>query len=328
MLLLYLTVIQAVRGTVVSAETGLPLGYSVVELQPNIGQRFADSSGAFVFSAVSPGTYVLSVRQIAYTALDTQIVVRDNEATVVRVALRHLAVELPPITVTAAQCIHPGPPDPTDTALAAVFDQLQENARRAVLLADSYPFRYVLELSERTVNQRGDTGKPEVRRLHFYSEDHHPYAEGRVVEPAWGPWGDPQTTVVIHSAELQDLGNARFIANHCFRLAGLDTLAGDTLVRVDFEPAKRIGSPDMAGSAYLDRTTYELRYTTTSLTRPERSDMSDVRSMTFLTRFRNIAPGVPLQDSLRAVTIYRYGGDRAKIDTQRTLDIHFKRAPP
>src|SRR5206468_7615333 len=117
------------------------------------------------------------------------------------------------------------------------------NARRYELLAESYPFRYALEISERTVSQHGDTGKPEIRKLRFSSDDNHPYTVGRVVEPAWGPWGDPQTTLVIHSAELQDLGNPKFIANHCFRLAGLDTIAGDTLVRVDFEPAKRLGSP-------------------------------------------------------------------------------------
>ena len=48
--------------------------------------------------------------------------------------------------------------------------------------------------------------------------------------------------------------------------------------------------------------------------------------MRFLTRFHNIAPGVPLQDSLIVVTTYRQG-PRAKITTQRTLDIRFKRQP-
>jgi hypothetical protein len=49
--------------------------------------------------------------------------------------------------------------------------------------------------------------------------------------------------------------------------------------------------------------------------------------MTFRARFRDIAPGVPVQDSLTAITTYRYGR-RAKIDTQRTLDVRFLRRPP
>ena len=317
----------ALRGTVVSAESGQPLGYSIVTLHPNAGEQFTDARGTFAFTGLGAGTYLLSARQIGYTPLDTQMVIGDDGPTIVRVVLHHLAIELPPVTIAATPCTNPGAPDSSDAALLAVFDQLQENARRYALLADSYPFQYTLELSDRTVNQRGDTGKPEIRKLRFSNSDNRPYQIGRVVEPAFGPWGDPATTLVIHSADLQDLTNVDFIKHHCFRLAGTDTLAGDTLVRIDFEPAKRIATADMAGSAYLDPATYELRYTVTSLTRPDRSPMTDVRSMTFLTRFRNIAPSVPLQDSLAVVTTYRYGA-RAKIGTQRTVDVRFKRQLP
>ena len=316
----------SLRGTVVSAESGEPLGFSIVSLRPTGGRQFTDSAGAFAFTTTA-GRYVLSVRQIGYTPVDTEVVVRGDSTTVVRVALRHLAIELPPVTIAASQCTKPGRPDSSDAALRAVFDQLQENARRYELLVDSYPFRYDLELSLREVSQRGDTGRPDIRRLRFQSTDTHPYAVGRVVEPAWGPWGSPANVLVIRSADLEDLGNEDFIANHCFRLAGRDTIGGETLVRIDFEPAVRIGAADMAGTVFLDPTTYELRYTLTTLTQPHLSPLTDVKSMTFRTRFKNIAPGVPLQDSLTAVTTSRFGR-RTKIDTQRTVDVRFRRQPP
>ncbi|MGE5802938.1 MAG: carboxypeptidase regulatory-like domain-containing protein [Gemmatimonadota bacterium] len=317
----------SLRGTVISAETREPLGFTIVTLHPGLHTHFTDAAGVFSFGGVGAGTYLLSVRQIGYAPLDTQIVVRNDTGTIVDVALRRLAVEIPPVTAVAEWCANPGAPDSSDTALLAVFDQLQENARRYELLAERYPFQYVLELSERTVYPQGDTGKPYVRRLRFSSSDDQPYEVGRVVGPAWGPWGNPATVTVIQSAELDDFGNPTFIKNHCFRLAGLDSMGGEPLVRIDFEPAKTIVTADMAGSAYLHPTTYAVRYTMTSLTRPERSVLTDVRSMNFLTRFREIAPGVPLQDSLTVVTTYRHGR-RAKIDTQRTLDIRFKRPPP
>src|SRR5947208_5429703 len=65
----------SLRGIVVSAETGQPLGFSIVTLHPNAGRQFTDIVGAFAFVGTSPGSYVLSVRQIGYTPLDTQIVV-------------------------------------------------------------------------------------------------------------------------------------------------------------------------------------------------------------------------------------------------------------
>lgn len=243
-------------------------------------------------------------------------------------ALLLQGIDLPPVTVTAPQCTNPGRPDSSDAALLAVFNQLQDNARRFEQRADSYPFRYELELSQRTVSLRGDTSRPEIRRLHLSSSDTHPYAVGRVVEPGWGPWGRPEEVLVVHSADLQDLGNKTFVANHCFWLAGRDTIGGDTLIRIDFDPGPRIPSADIRGAAYLDPVSYELRYTTTSLTRPERSALTDVSAMTFRTRFRNIAPGVPLQDVLTVVTTYRYGR-RARIETQRTIEVRFrKQAPP
>lgn len=316
------------RGTVTSAATGQPLGYTIVTLHPYKDKQFTDARGMFAFAGTSAGSYLLSVRQIGYVPVDTPIVIRNDSPTTVRIALRPLAIELPPVTIAATPCTNPGPPDSSDALLLAVFEQLRENARRYEMLAESYPFQYTLELTDRAVYQRGDTGKPEVQKLRFSSHDDRLYQVGRVVEPAWGPWGNPANVLVIHSADLQDLGNANFIKNHCFWLAGADTIDGEALVRIDFQPAKRIGTADMAGSAYLHPVTYELRYTATSLTRPERSELSHVRSMTFLTRFRNIAPGVPLQDSLTAITTYRYGGKRASVSTQRTLDIRFKRRPP
>jgi hypothetical protein len=260
----------SLRGTVVSAETGQPLAFSIVTLHPSVGRQFTDAAGAFAFAGSKPGTYILSVRQIGYAPHDTQVVIGGDSTTMVRIGLRHLAIELPPVTIAAQQCTNPGRPDSSDAALRAVFDQLQENARRFELLAVSYPFQYELELVDREVNQRGDTSRPATRRLGFSSRDEHPYAVGRVVEPAWGPWGSPDSFVVIRSAELRDLGNADFIANHCFRLAGRDTIGGETLVRIDFEPAIRIGSADMAGAAFLDSTTYELRSP-----RPPSPDPSD-----------------------------------------------------
>ena len=317
----------ALRGTVIGAETGQPLGFSIVSLIPPASKRFTNATGAFAFPDVGAGKYVLSVRQIGYAPLDTPIVVRADSATTLVLRLRHLAIELPPVTIAATQCTNPGPPDSSDTALRAVFDQLQENSRRFELLADSYPFRYQLEQTVRYVNQRGDTGRPMTKRMWLSSSDNreHPYAVGRVVERGWGPWGDD--VLLIHSAALEDLGNPSFVANHCFRLAGRDTMGGETLVRIDFEPATRIPTADIAGAAYLDSITYRLRFTETTLTRPERSALTNVRDVRFRTRFRTVTHGIALQDSLTAITTYRFGQDR-RIETQRTLEVRFRRPLP
>lgn len=322
-LLLAVTQLQhpAVRGTITSAETGVGLGYTIVTLYPVSGRQFTDSSGVFGIEVAGPGTYVLSARQIGYAPLDTQIIVRSDTTVVVNVALKRLAIELPPVIVAALPCTEPGAPDSSNATLLNVFEQLQENARRYELLARSDPFRYDLEIADRIVNQRGDTGKPSRWRLHLSSFDTRTYQVGRVIEPASGPW-KVMATHLIRTTELSDLGNATFIANHCFTLAGTDTLGGQPLVRIDFEPATKITTADMAGSAYLDPETFQVRYTITSITRPEHSELADLQSIISFTRFGSIAPGVPLQDSLSVVTRYRFSRT-IKIQTQRTLDVRF-----
>jgi hypothetical protein len=326
MTLLSWIVLAQLGGTVVAAETHAPLGFTIVSLTPGGQKRFADPAGRFAFAGLQPGTYLLSARHVGYTPLDTQVVVRGDSAVTLRLALRHLAIELPPVTVAARpRCTTPGPPDPTTLALAAVFEQLQENARRFQLLSDSFPFEYRLEQTVREITSRGDTTRPIVATLRLDSRSERPYEVGRVVVPGWGPW--PRDVLVIRTPSLEEFGNAAFVKHHCFYLVGRDTIEGETLVRIDFEPAANLAWSDMAGSAYLDSVTYRLRYTESSLTHPERSELAHVATMVTRTRFRDLGRGIPVQDYLRAVTTYRSGG-RRRIEEQRTVDVRFRRRTP
>src|SRR3954470_7978624 len=92
-LLLSLVQVSSLRGTVVSAESGEPLGFSIVTLAATQARLFTDSAGTFSISDLRPGIYLLSVRQIAYAPLDTTIVVARDATTSVRLQLRHLAIE-------------------------------------------------------------------------------------------------------------------------------------------------------------------------------------------------------------------------------------------
>ena len=316
------------RGTVISAETREPLGLTIVTLYPGLGTQFTDAAGAFSFANVGAGTYLLSVRQIGYVPLDTQFVLHSDAPASLLLVLRRLAVELPVITVVGhPRCTKPGPPDREVTpALAAVFDQLMENARRLELLADSYPFRYRLERTQREVSQRGDSLRPAVDTLEFsQDETRRQYTPGFVVGPGSGPLSG---SIVVSLPTLHELADSRFHKNHCFRLAGRDTIEGQTLVRIDFEPAEDVGSPDLAGSAYLDSVTYALKFTESRLTRPERSELRGLRSLVARIRFRDIAPGIPLHDYLRAVWQYRSGSYLNRVETQRLLSVRFRRPLP
>src|ERR1700752_862278 len=328
--LLLLAVLQqsALRGTVISAETREPLGLTIVTLHPGLGTQFTDAAGVFSFLDVGAGTYLLSVRQIGYVPLDTQIVLRADLPTSLLVVMRRLAGQVPPVRVVrSGPCPQPGPPDrEVPPALAAVFDQLMENARRLQLLADSYPFHYRLERSQREVGHRGDSLRARIDTMEFdQNETRRRYRPGLVVTAGTGPFSG---YTVVTLASLHELGDGAFHESHCFRLAGRDTIEGEALVRIDFEPADNLPSADIAGSAYLDSVTYGLKFTETRLTHPERSELRDVRSVVARTRFRDIAPGIALQDYVRAVWRYRSGSRLTRVETQLLLGVRFRRPLP
>ena len=326
MLLLLTLSAQLLSGRVVSAETREPLGLTIVTVRPHGGKQFTDAAGGFAFPTVGVGTYVLSVRQIGYTPLDTQIVVPTGGLRLMLV-LRHLAVELPAITITGhTRCTHPGPPDRQATpALAAVFDQFLESARRLELLADSFPFRFLVERSLRDVRTSGDSLPLAIDTLDLESrETRRPYRPGQIVTEGYGPYRGR----IVSLPSLHEFGDSAFLSNHCFRLAGRDTIAGETLVRIDFEPHEGLRHSDVAGSAFLDSSTYALRYTETELTRPERAAIRGLRDLRARIRFRDIATGVVLPDHVRAVTRYRAGGVRSRVEVQTLLGIHYRRALP
>jgi len=100
-------------------------------------------------------------------------------------------------------------------------------------------------------------------------------------------------------------------------------------VRIDFEPHERLRASDVAGSAFLDSTSYQLRFTDTDLTRPERAGIRGIRELTARVRFREIASGIVLPLYVRAVTRYRSGGLRSRVETQWLLGVRFtRRLPP
>jgi hypothetical protein len=316
------------RGAVTAAETGEPLGFSIVQLVPNLGRQFTDRAGVFAFRSIPAGTYLLSVRQIGYTPFDSQLVIRAGGDLRLHVVLRHLAVELPAITITAqAKCTHPGPPDRVATpALATVFDELLENARRLELLADSYPFRMRLERAFRMVDKRGDTLGADIDTLLLESDEtQRPYRPGQVVTQGTGPFRDRR---IVSLPSLREFGDSVFLRYHCFRLAGRDTIEGETLVRIDFEPADHLSHPDVAGSAYLDSLTYQLRYTDSELTRPGRARIRSIRGLTARIRFRDVVPGIVLQEYVEAITTFRSGEFTSRVETQRFVGVQFKRPPP
>jgi hypothetical protein len=318
---------QSVRGDVRALETSLPLPFSTVVLQPGVTGRFTNDSGVFAFLDLARGDYRVVVRAIGYLPFDSVITVAD-EPIVLHVALRPLAIELPPVTVVATRaCLHPGPPArDSEPDLVAIFDQLRENAARYRLLSDAYPFQY---WTQRQVwdepSARGDSLVVDTMELR--SDARLLYKPGGLIVTQPGPRGKSER--VLRLPTVIDLADSVFHAAHCFTFAGVDNLGGEAQWRVDFLAAERLRVPDVAGSAWLDSATYVLRQLTFRLTRPERAVQS-LKTLEVTVTFGELFPSVtvPVHVVARSEARTRSRHAVTEHQEQRLLRVNFLHGVP
>ncbi len=324
----------AVRG-VVRSSLGDRIAYAVVAMEPGFPKRFTNDSGDFAFTRVAPGRYHLMARQVGYKPLDTTVVVTGDSALTVRLTLDHLVIELEQINVTAelaraerpSRCTAPGPPDPAKTPdLAAIFDQLRQNAERYWMMADSYPALYRVQRRRGYLDRDSVVSYSSTDTLELRTDARWHYAPGRLVSDM--PTGHGGTSLQVKLPTLPDLADSSFDANHCFRLVGLDTLQGETYVRVDFRPDEQLVEPDADGSAYLDPITYLIQHIRIQLTHPDRAYPGLV-NLVARVGFREIAPSLVLVGTVTSETASMQGTTLVRgREMQRLLSVHFLRPLP
>jgi hypothetical protein len=313
-----------VRGGVVSAESGDRIPHALVALPPRFGGRFAGEDGVFAFLDVAPGPVRLEVRQVGYQPWDSTLDVGD-EAVVVRVEMRRVTVRLAAITIAGdAACDSPGPPDAArEPGLSALFTDLHLNAERHRLLADEYRYRYRIERRITLELSDGSSATRLLDTLERRSEDRWRYRPGRVVTRPRG------RAPLVHLPELADLADPVFVANHCFRFAGMDSLGGGGLVRVDFSPAAALTTPDIGGSAWLDSAGHQLRRLEVRVTNPGLVH-AEIDALSAVVVFDEALSGLSLPRHLIGFTTWLVSPASrlvGQVEEQRRLSLTLQRPP-
>jgi hypothetical protein len=323
-----------ITGHIVVKGSDVGVSYSVIALRPGSTEQFTNEQGRFTLRDVRPGRVTLSVKRIGYSPLDTTISLRASETVDLRLELPLVTIQLPPVASYAKLCAHPGTPTPEmNLHLAMLFEQMKQNAERNRLLSRSYPF-------EMTIERKMTRPEPalEARFIAFdtvmrSSERVWRYAPGKMLgtrEYAPGVFGGKWWTITM--PELADFADEVFLKSHCFEYGGIDVVDGDTLLRIDFNPAESIRDPDVGGTIFLDPKTYQLRITMVSLVNLTKRLRDQVSGQAIRADFKEIIPGVPVIDYVSSVVFPR---DDPKApptepatETQRTLSVKFLKGRP
>src|SRR6185312_10752879 len=324
----------AISGIVRDATTGQPLPFSVVDIRGRALQRFTSDSGRFRIAGLTPGPRVLRVRHLGFTPRELTIELRAGQDTAVAIRLTAVAVNLAAMPIHAsAACDDPGPPRAADdSAFAAVFTQLRENAEQYNLLATAYPFAALIARSLSLEQHDGDLEVKNTDTVVFRSDHEWPYRPGQIVTEST----DPRLTggrgdFVMHIPTLDVLADSAFLANHCFGNAGLQTVDGVSLVRIDFRAAERIDTPDVDGSMYLDPKSYQIRRSVVRLSRRPGA-IPYINSATATTTFSELYPSLPIVTGVESRNglsyPFRPTAPRASIETQSLVRLAWVRGKP
>ena len=319
-----------IRGAVVAADNGERLGYTLVAELTTARERFTSDSGTFTLAGVPPGPVRLRFRHLGFTPREMTVDVAPAQTVTLRVELTRFALTLSTMHVVAdRQCTQPGPPDRSvDSTLAAVFEQLQQNADRYRLLMREYPFTSTYEVTDAAVRPTGTIATIESRPATVESGTQWTYAPGQVVRDRGriGAW--------VHIPTLDVFADERFVEAHCFWYGGLAPVDGDTLLRIDFRVADRIDDPDLNGAMFLDSRTYLIRRTRLMLSKlPQSLDHGD--SAVIITRFDELLPGVPFITDILSTLHMKpnvYGSGRTRLletdEERRRIGVEFRGRPP
>jgi hypothetical protein len=323
-----------VVGRVVVKGTNAAASYTVVSATPGARDRFTNADGQFTFAGLGSGRIVIRARKIGYAPLDTAVVVPSGDTLRVTLELSLIRIQLPAVRSVALACGGPGATSDTasNLQLALLFEQLEMNAERHVLLSRLYPF-------ELRVERKITKPEPalEARFIAFdtvarSSNREWHYAPGRLMGTRdidggvfAGRW------FTVNMPELTDLADPTFLKYHCFDFGGTEVVNGDTLIRVDFIPAAAIHDPDVSGAVFLDRESYQLRQLQLNLVNLSKALKSQIDGQSIRAQFTEVVPGVPMLSFVSSIVIPKSDGKESiepATEEQRVLSVRFLRGRP
>ena len=290
-----------VMGNVVLKEGGQPLGFTTVSVPSQGMHLLTNETGRFVLLHLPPGEVRIRLKRIGFAPRDTVFTLAANDTARLTVEMTRLVIQLPTMLVSGT-CTDRTPSEAQPAVLAELFDQVNQNAERARLLAAQKPFLLHVYRMQ-AVRSRGRIVPTRVDTI-VQTPLARPYVPTQVIRRGdgvdAGDW-------VFSLPDLANFADTAFVNNHCFRYAGQGRWESDSVIMVDYEPVPWLDKEvDIKGTLYLRARDYQLVGTTTTLNRiPPQFWRSGLEDVTVRARFGEIIGGVPTLDEWEMTRRFR-----------------------
>jgi hypothetical protein len=322
--------------SVVVAGTALPLLNSVVDIASLSFEHFTDDSGRVTVTGVPAGLHHVRVRHLGYTPRELDLTVTPGAAASAQVGLLHLAITLERIVArTREPCTTPGlaaaqSVDTTST-VAAVLQQVAQNAEQFRLVEESYPFIIGVQRTFGALTTDSSSVIVSSDTVWDVSGRTRPYAPGKVLTLERAPKGGYEWR--LHMPTFVTFAEPLFQQMHCFDYAGIDTAGGQARARVDFRAVDSLQAEDVDGAIFLDTATFQVvrvRITVTNVATA--SPLTELAATTATLEFREIAPSIVLLNTMTGRNMLRRTGSTqwvaAETQEQHIITVRFLHRAP
>jgi hypothetical protein len=248
-------------GTVVDSVTRQPVGYALISVQEREQRVFAAENGRFQLSGLRAGPLTLRVTQIGYRGRSLPIVVElrtDPSSSGFTVSIERQPLLLPDIITRSDEC--PAASDGwLDGESGTVLDEAFRNAERMLAVQREYPYRSSFQHVTVILNANREQQRRTVDTVEFRSLEVPGYERGRVLElrPS-SDFGRAGIREHANYFQASDLARPAFRRNHCFWVAGTDSVRGFPVYRVEFRPLPQVKTTDWAGILQIDSASMHL----------------------------------------------------------------------
>ena len=250
---------QVVRGQVVSARDSSAMASVVVQLLDAsgvvVGRTMSDERGQFRLVAPRPGTHRIRTMRIGFRPATSEPLRLESGVDIApRIALTPVPLALEAVNVSARNACRVyadagSAAELWDQARTAFTATQLSSAERGVAVTTTAYHRELEPGTEAVITQRVDAQSGFTSRPWVSLSADSLRRSGYVV-PTRDGW------TIYYAPDLDVLASDVFLADHCLRIASEDS----SQVAIAFEPTRdRSRIPEIAGTVWLDRRTYELR---------------------------------------------------------------------
>ncbi len=254
---------QQIRGTVLLADSASPAPSVLIHVLDSTGALFmrtlTTSVGTFAVPVGTPGRYSVRVLRIGFLPVEVPPVqVSAAQTAHVYIALRSLPVSLPGVGVRAERGECRGPLDSAQ-AVFRVWDEAGKALASAELAAQAGALTLEWTSWRRTIMRADSTVREDVVARHR-GRTPRPFRSASAEDLAKNGYRRELNGEDIYLApDAQVLLSPTFLGGHCFSVHA-PSAAHPDWVGAEFRPMRdRAALVDIAGTAWIDRASAELR---------------------------------------------------------------------